>query len=429
MFSPTVIAAREAALIDQFGEALPGGTLTRYPLDICWGMRDQLTDAVDEKGTPTRALTPDEQAFITNEQLVSTLDYRYWSERYAIVNKEAQDTAPLTPRWASQELFLARVAAIEESRFTAGHPDGILVNVLKARQLGISTETEVLLAHRVTTQTGLRSLIAADAPEQSEYLFQMAELVIENLPWWLKPATRFHQAAKFWAFDTGSYLRAHAGKSQRGALQDRGGVKGNIGRGRTYSGAHLSELSTWERPEQLDDGFFPAVPMSPRTFVVCESTAKGRHNWWHDHWLTAERASGRFTNVFIPWYIEPEKYWLPAPLAWTPSPVALAHAAAVERDSPQWCLGVTIRLTREQLYWYDSTRQTFDEKGRLSAFLEEYPATPEEAFQHTGRSVFSLTTQQRLATQERPPVAVLLVEPAKDIAQLREWERQHGSPA
>lgn len=427
MFHPDVIAARERTLIQTVGAALPGGTLPRRSLDECWTRRNALATAVDAKGQLVRPLTPDETVFIQTERLRATIDFPYWVERYAVVAKETQDAEPLTPLWASQDLFLRQIAAIESQRYFGGHPDGVLVNVLKARQLGLSTLTETIVAHRATVQSTLRALVAADVKEQAEYLMGMAEMVVKELPWWLKPRVVAHQTATYWEAETGSTIRVAYGKSGRGGLQNDAKVKGNLGRGKTYGCLHLSELSTWERPEQIDDALMPGVPRRPRTFAVFESTAKGRYDWWHTHWLATAKDKTRFANIFIPWYIEPDKYWLPAPLDWEPDARTQAHAEAVLADSPSYLLGQTVRLTKDQLYWYQQTRDSYDEKGDLYKFYEEYPANDREAFQYAGRSIFAPNVLEQLKLFERPPIAVCFVEPAKDIAQLRHWEREQAA--
>lgn len=429
MFDPDVIAARERQLTTKLGDALPGGRLPRRSLDECHHYQRSLVKAVDRKGALTRPLTDAERFFLETEQLLATLDYRYWLERYAIIAKETQEAAPLTPLWASQELFLRHLAQMESQRYFGGHPDGILVNVLKARQLGISTITETIVAHRLTVQGTLRALIAADVQAQAEYMFSMAELVVANLPWWLKPAIRAHQTGKVLEFETGSTAKVEYGKSSRGGLQDNAKTKGNIGRGRTYGCLHLSELSSWERPEQIDDALLPGVPRRSRTFGVFESTAKGRYDWWHHQWLATARGKTRFRNIFIPWYIEPDKYWSPAPLDWEPDPHTQAHAEAVLADSPQYLFGRTVRLSKDQLYWYESTKASYEEKGDLYKFYEEYPANDREAFQYAGRSIFSSQTLERLKLYEKPPIVVAYVEPAREIAQLKAWERDREKQA
>jgi hypothetical protein len=434
MFSPRVIERREAQLHDALKSAIPGGRLRRLPPSLCWAFRDQLANAVDAKGNLTRELTSAEQTVIQHERLLATIDFRYWAERWAIVAKEAQDAAALFPLWKSQSLFLAHLAHVEEEHFATHHPDGILVNVLKARQLGISTISEVIMAHGLATMRAIRGIVAADVEEQSKFMLSMAEMVIDNLPWWLKPelvAPTLRNKAITTA--SGCSLTAFWGKSSRGGLADREKAKGNLGRGKTFARGHLSELSTWERPEQIDDGLMPGVPRRPKTLLVFESTAKGRYDWWHKHWDQADRSVGRFHNIFIPWYIEPDKYWLPVPEGWVPSATSKQHAEEVERDSPRWTLGPTIRLTPEQLYWYEATRRTYDDESqgaeftadgrRVATFYEEYPASPRDAFQHAGQSIFNEKALERMRTYERPPVAVCEILPAKDIAMLKAWER------
>ena len=429
MFHPEVVAEKQHQLETRHADQIPGGVLVRHSHDECWAMRDQLNSALDAKGLLARELTPAELTFQIHERWLAAIDYRYWSERWAIVAKETQDAEPLVPRWASQDLFLDRISGLEYAHHRDGHPDGVLINVLKARQLGISTETEVIVAHRATTQTALRGLVAADVREQSQYMFGMAELVIESLPWWLCPPVKVHQRGDLWQANTGASIATGWGKSARGGMQEQAKVKGNIGRGKTYGILHLSELSTWEKPEQIDGALLPGVPRRPRTFAVFESTAKGRLDWWHRQWTKTERNLTRFTNVFIPWYIEPDKYWQPPPEGWVPDELTQSHAEAVERDSPKWCLGRTIRLSADQLYWYEQTRAGFEADGRLYEFYEEYPATPEESFQYSGRSIFSAAVLERIRAQERRPVILLRVEPAKDIAQLKAWEREEEAKA
>lgn len=423
MFDARVIEARERSLHDAGHlDSLPGKSLTRYDHALCWGLRDRLAAAVDAKGQLTRALLPEETAFVLNERLLCKIDWRYWGERYAIVTKETGDAEPLFPLWASQQLVLDTLAKQELERAERGHPDGLLFNVLKARQLGVSTFTDCVAAHRVTTQGATRGLIAGDVKEQSVYLFGIAERVIAGLPWYLRPTTIAHQTGSYWEGDTGATLRSAWGKSSRGGLQDKGGEKGNIGRGKTFHFIHISECSTWERPEQLEDGLLPGVPRRPRIFGAFESTAKGRNDWWHGWWKLTDKGLGRFFNLFIPWYIEPDKYWLPPPPGWEPADTTKAHMDTVERTSPQYLLGRTHRLSAAQAYWYEQTRAQFDEQDDLHKFLEEYPATPEEAFQHAGKSIFSAKVLEALRAQERAPGAMFYVKPASEIAQLKAWE-------
>lgn len=384
-------------------------------------MAQRLAGAVDAEGQLTRRLTPQEDTFIANERLLTKIDYRYCAERYHKIRGD-NGLQPLFPLWEPQRIILDKLADIQLARTRAGHPDGLLANVLKARQEGVSTLTQSLCAHRVTTHTHVNALTASDVPENSgsEGLFGKFELLVDNLPWYLRPGTKFHKKDTHWAFDNHSWMTVESGKSMKGGLQEEGGTKGNLGRSKTFTVLHLSEVSTWERPEQIDDGLMPAVPRSPRTLGLKESTAKGRHNWHHEDWELSVRGRGRWVPIFLPWYAL-ERYWLPAPLDWSPAQSTLLHAAKAEKEGPTW-LGRPVRLSRNQLYWYEDTRASYAEKGNLAKFLEEYAADPEECFQHSGRSIFSIDQLQWLESLAKPPIDVWAINPAKDLGAIRTSE-------
>ncbi len=399
IYDKDVIAARIASLEQAFDVEL-----REYTPDQVLEYRGRLGDAIDEKGTPTRGLAPDELAFVHNERLMSKASFPYWAERYAYINIQGADVGPMYPLWESQRLILEQIAKLEKRSYFDGHPDGILVNILKARQLGASTISECMGAHRVTTQMNIFGLVAADVPEQSGFTFDMLERVVDHLPWYMKPVETDHVKNTELAFDTGSHVWVGSGKSTRGTV----GKRGQLGRGKTLSYVHLTELSTWEDTEQIDDALMPTVHIHPRAIVLFESTAKGRRNWWHDHWTTSKKGIGRFTPVFIPWYAEKSRYRLPAPINWYANDETLAHARRCEETGPRW-VGRQVQLNRDQLYWYEHTRATFEEKDRLYAFLEEYCADDEEAFQYAGFGVFNVKVIERIRSQAKPLVGVIEV--------------------
>ena len=94
------------------------------------------------------------------------------------------------PLRRTQEIILRKLGEMEAS--TAARNDGVLALVLKARQLGVSTLTELLIAHKALFYSHRHCLIASDIPENSAYLFDMIERVYENLPWWLQPTKTEH---------------------------------------------------------------------------------------------------------------------------------------------------------------------------------------------------------------------------------------------
>ncbi len=430
MYHEELVARAQARLEAVYREACPAGLL-RHPVDWCAHMAKRLDGAVDAAGTPTRHLTPEEDAFIANERLLSKCDYRYVAERYHYIRGD-RGLQRLYPLWEPQQIILDRLAQLQWDRQASGHPDGLLATILKARQEGCSTLAQSLLAHRVTTNTYVSALTASDVPENSgsEGIFGKFELIVEHLPWYLKPATKFHKKDTHWAFANGSWMTVESGKSMKGGMaEEKGqtgvqiGTKGNLGRSKTFTAFHLTELSTWERPQQIDDGLLPAVPRSPLTLGIKESTAKGRHNWHHADWLEAVQGQGqgavggRFIAIFLPWYAL-ARYWLPAPLDWAPSPQTLAHAQKAEREGPKW-LDRPVTLSRNQLYWYEQTRDDYVRKGVVAKFLEEFAADPEECFQHAGKSILSHEQRAYLDRLARPMLDCLVINPAHELSAIR----------
>ena len=181
----------------------------------------------------------------------------------------------------------------------------------------------------------------------------------------------------------------------------RGTARARLGQGTTINAFHGSELATWTNGKQIDSSVTPALPRHPNTFGLLESTALGRGNWWHDAWTTATKGLGRWRPIFIPWCIEVEKYSVPPPASWTPSDITTAHAARVTGIARDWC-GITMTLTPGQMYWYETMRAEAIQKRMLPSFAAEYAADPDECFQNSGQSVFSIEmlngAAQRLKT-------------------------------
>jgi hypothetical protein len=425
MYHPDTIAAREATLLrnPQWATLFPQG-IPRYSVaDSRQLTQDLLRIRNSTSGVFSRKLTQEESTFLAATPIRCAIDYPYFAERFVKIDDEGSGLRNLYPMWESQSFVLRQLGEVERARWGV-HPDGLLLNVLKARQLGVSTLSEALVAHRILFQPYTRGLSGADVEEQAGYLFRMVTRIYDHLPWFLQPTPRFPFVKnREMGFGNQSFLKTAWGKSTRGALQSvtgQEGSKGAIGRGQTFSTIHISELATWDNPDQLDTALFPAIPISPDTLVILESTAEHAGDWWHIHWQISEEGYGRFLNVFIPWGAEPTKYSLPAPSGWIPSTETLAHVKKAEFELQKW-LGHTTTLTRDQIYWYEQTRALYEKKNDLGGFLKEYPADDKECFQYAGKAIFSFNQLDQIDTagSRRPLLDVWRVEPARDIAALR----------
>lgn len=420
--------ARIAEKLDQicadpaFGTLFPDG-FPEYPLADRRALTQQIaaTRRVDEDGKVeiVRALDAEEERFVVASRLRVAVDAPYYLETFVWIDEEGHGLRPLYPLWDSQTFLLARLAALEQRHHQQQAPDGLLINALKARQVGFSTLGSALVSHRIFTQPYIRAISGSDVEEQATYLLKMVERIYAHLPWFLQPQKVAYRTGRYLQLGNHSAVKTAWGKTTRGALQDEGGKKGNIERGRTNSVVHISELATWDHPEQLDTSLMPGVPRSPDSLVLFESTAELAGDWWHKHWQACEDGTSPrdWSNIFMPWCVRADRK-LPAPPDWVPSDHTRAVQTSIEREMPRYT-GSAIRLSRDQLYWYESERAFMIKKGRMLDFYKEYPSNPQECFQYTGRSVFSFEDLERIDAAARPLIDVWRVEPAREIAELR----------
>lgn len=421
MYSPQLVSLRVAEIERRFGKAIPGG-LREYSVPEVQEFQAGFRGLFDKKGNPTRALSPRETAFVQNERILGKISYRYFAERYWTVNLAGQTLGPLFPLWESQQLVLDRIADVEWERYQSGYPDGLIFDTLKARQMGLSTLAESFIGHRLITHSHVNALLASDVPDNSNFLYDFFERGVDHLPWYMKPTITERVKNDEMVFGHGSRLMMGASKSTRGAdkTDAGGGKKGQLGRGKTVSMIHLSELATWTNPSQIDSSLEPGIPASPLTFWIKESTAQGRgpRNWWYMDWQLAKSGRSRSVAIFIGWYAEKTKYWRPYPTSWVPNDDTLKHAARIAETSPRWMRGRAYHCSKEQLYWYETTRAEKAARDQLEEFLQEYPADDEEAFQLSGKSVFPVLLRERVKNQMRPLAALVDVKSHRELGTL-----------
>lgn len=281
-----------------------------------------------------------------------------------------------------------KLYAVAKRQQDAGKPVRLII--LKARQLGFSTLTEGLIFHACATRRNVNALIVAHREDATANLFRMSKLFYDELPAPVKPMLRASNAQEL-VFENPSKLRSE--REARPGLRSRircatAGGRG-IGRSDTLQCVHLSEYAFW--PDGADGkastlaGILQAVPSLPGTMVVIESTANGFEDF-KERWDAAVAGENDFEPVFFAWFENPD-YAMPVVpgTEWTPE----------ERD-----LRDAYRLTDEQLQW---RRWCIANNcgGSLDMFRQEYPASPGEAFLHSGTGVFD--NEQIVLRLERLP--------------------------
>ena len=413
MYHPTVVSRKIEAAI-AMGRPVPVYH-TRYEVDTMTKILDAARE-LDDRGNVVnqRPLTPDEISFIQNERLLCKIDFRYWVRNYAWIKNEEDQALRFHP-WSSQEIFLDIMAENELEGIS------IELQVLKARQLGLSRIVSLALLHRVLFFANINAVMASSTPDKTGLLANMMEFTLDRNPWWLTPREIARRSAA--KGQGGVWLELASGA---GLTLQHGSQTSGIARGTTPTAVHISELCEFEYnglgPEELiDASLLRAVHPSPRVLLILESTALGMNNWWHSTWNTSKRGwpnrRSRFRPVFLPWFVGglyPKQDFLrksPVPASYQPAHWVVEHVRRAEgyvksSDLLTKFLGAGWVMPIEQQWFYEVERAQAMEKGRLNKFLQEMPASDDEAFQSTNTSIFSTEVIITHRDRTTPPIDI-----------------------
>lgn len=305
-------------------------------------------------------------------------DFEYWAftcvKLWDKINKRL---VPFRLRPAQRKLLYK----LEMMRL-AGVP--IRVILLKARQWGGSTLIQDYMAWiQIFRKTNWHSAIVADVDDQARHIRGMFTRLAKLHPQEVSKITFM------------PYEGSHKNRliKERGCIVGIGSVQ-NPDNLRTYDFAmlHLSEAGLWkstlmQSAEDLAQTVRASVPSEPYTLIAIESTAKGVGNFFHNEWLNAVEGKSGYTPVFVPWF-EIEIYQRDIDDYTKFIETVLKNP---KDDYPWFCWekGATL----EGINWYLNFKKTenYDE-WRMNS---EFPTTPEEAFQSTGRRAFSPIYVQR----------------------------------
>lgn len=242
----------------------------------------------------------------------------------------------------------------------------IRIIILKARQMGFSTETEAIIFKNVVTHHNYNAGIVAHKEDSTTNLFNMSKRMLEYLPEDIKPEQKKSNAKELvFNNDQGT------GLDSRIKCMTAGG-KG-IGRSDTFTALHLSELAFWEGDKKATmTGLLQAVPNTPDSMIIIESTANG-YEYFKEMWDRAVAGESDFYPLFIGWN-ELKEYCMP---------YTGFDLTQEERE-----LKEQYNLTLEQLTWRRWCIQN-NCSGDINQFKQEYPICPEEAFLSTGNCYFN----------------------------------------
>jgi len=182
-------------------------------------------------------------------------------------------------------------------------------------------------------------------------------------------------------------------------------TQSGFGVGSQYDINHNTEVSRWPYPKAIEIDLEPTLPQHPYTLSIQETTPYGFENWWY-HFSEKVRKGKlpRWAYLFIPFYAEPKKYRRHPSDSWRPNQATLDMAYKVYTTSKEF-VGKQVTLSREQLYWWESSYNEAMEKNSLNLFLSNYSITPEQSFQHTTISAINAVTLDWMRTTSGEGIA------------------------
>lgn len=293
---------------------------------------------------------------------------RFYVENFLKIRDKKGKLINLHLKPAQEKLYNLMKAEHE-----AGRP--VRIVILKARQLGFSTVIEALFFQDAATRELVRTLIVAHTADATANLFKMNKLFYDKLPRALKPMIRNSNAQEI-LFENPTRdpeeKERHPGFMS--SIRCVPAVGENVGRSSTLTNVHASEVAFWGNMEDTMDALFQAVPDSPDTAIVVETTPNG-FNSFKKFWDDTVAGKTGFVPVFFPWFEDPE-YRKPVPpnTEWTDEEFKLKEAYNLDDEQlawRRWCIAANLRGDEEK-------------------FKQEYPSCPEEAFLLSGNPFFNV---------------------------------------
>lgn len=325
-------------------------------------------------------------------------DFYFFAYAYArIKNKDGGEDIPFLLNHA--QLGLTKEF---ESQRLHGELGSILVILLKCRQWGGSTDTDIYMGWiQIFWMINWNSNIIGHQSSSSTQVFDMYEKLMNAIPTWL-----FYDIGEPFKEDprklrTSStqnnikYLIPRSCKIQTGSARNPESC-----RSADAAMAHITEeaffpnTTEWT-PQKVINAAVSSIRVTvPLTFIVRESTPNGRENEFHDEWVRANSfdKDGKRLSIykpyFVPWF-DIEKYILP--FKTEQEKIDFVIWLYKNREDEQyhgsyfWWLWEIKGATLEGIHWYVNECKKYND---LDGMRQEYPSDDVEAFLFSGTTVF-----------------------------------------
>jgi hypothetical protein len=254
--------------------------------------------------------------------------------------------------------------------------------ILKARQLGISTQVLALqLARAVLYPNSVSFTLSKDKEQSATNLLDQIRYHHSHLPDWLRPMIRLDNRSHIDFSNPEPKTRAINPGLQSKMYID-SGDNPNAGRSFTASFAHFSEFAMYNNPERSLTSMMNAMSGVKDSVAIIESTAQGAAGLFYEMWQDATNGKSEegWMPIFIPFWVNPE--YCHHNLSQKQEEHILSSLNEYEKE---WV--IQYRLNPGQISWVRE-RIAIDCHGSVGKFLEEYAPNAEECFLVQGDSVF-----------------------------------------
>lgn len=290
---------------------------------------------------------------------MKSINRKLYIEKFIkIVNKDGE-LVSLRFNYAQNKLYDVIKKQTKENK-------PVRIIILKARQMGISTCVEAILNTNTMLNFNMKTGIITHQSSATANLFKMSKIMYQSLPNKIKPQVlKDNQNELVFNNTDNTGLNSELKCMTAGSS--------GVGRSDTYKQLHLSEYAFWPGDKKATlNGLLQAVPNTPNSIVIIESTANGFEHF-KELWDDAVAGNSDFIPVFFPWFKMPEYRMQYDGFSLTEEEEELKRIYDLDNEQLSW------------RRWCIKNNCSND----IDMFKQEYPSNSEEAFLSTGKCLFN----------------------------------------
>lgn len=254
-------------------------------------------------------------------------------------------------------------------------------DLLKAGQLGMSTEIDAILTVKFLLVPNSWSVIISHEEEATKRLFEKVDFWLNHLPDWLKGFYVPGRTTQGDLINSFCHSKLYIGTAGARAF----------GRGDTIHYAHMSEVSRWRDEGRIQTGIIRAVPLNdPHTWIVKETTANGEGTPHHIEYQRAKNGNSEFKGHFLPFFSNPDYRVkgaiIPEGELTVKEKIMLQRFPEAKAEENKGFVDIEVLAWRRQMI-----KSLVIEAGQSPdrMFQQEFPVDDVEAFLSAGNPIFN----------------------------------------